>query len=176
MAGRLAKRGHRALLFVWRYLPLGARIVAVRVLYPAFPVGAVAVIRDRRGQVLLVRQTYHRGEYWGAPGGWLTGKESPGQAAMRETFEETGLRVRAGRVLAVDRGPYGEISFAFECMVVGDDGFRPNEEIDRIAYFPPHALPRLPANVRRLIDQAIAVQDRPRENRPRDVSPTDTSR
>jgi len=160
MAGRVAKSGHRALLLAWRYLPLWARKLVVRVLYPTFPVGAVAVIRDRRGHVLLVRQTYHRGEYWGAPGGWLTGGESPEQAATRETFEETGLRVRAGRILAMDMGPYGEISFAFECTVVGDDGFSPTEEIDRMGYFPPSALPRLPGNTRRLIDAAVAMQDR----------------
>jgi ADP-ribose pyrophosphatase YjhB (NUDIX family) len=160
MAGALTRRGHRALLVGWRFLPLSLRKIAIRVLYPTFPVGAVAIIRDDEGRVLLVRQTYHRGEFWGAPGGWLMGREHPRQAAAREAFEETGLRVRPGRVLAVDAGPYGEISFAFECAVVGDDGFRPSEEIDRMAYFAPHALPPLPGTTRRLIEEAVGVQDR----------------
>jgi ADP-ribose pyrophosphatase YjhB (NUDIX family) len=169
MAGALARRGHRALLVGWRFLPLSLRKIAIRVLYPTFPVGAVAVIRDDEGRVLLVRQTYHRGECWGAPGGWLAGREHPRQTAAREAFEETGLRVRPGRVLAVDSGPYGEISFAFECAVVGDDGFRPSEEIDRIAYFPPHALPPLPGNTRRLLEEAVMAQDRFREARSPEV-------
>ena len=52
---------------VWRYLPLSCRRVAIRILYPRFPVGAVAIVCDAAGRVLLVRQTYHRGgERWGA--------------------------------------------------------------------------------------------------------------
>ena len=128
-------------------------------LYPTFPVGAIAVIRDDAGRVLLVRQTYHNGECWGAPGGWLSGRESPHGTAARETFEETGLRVRAGRVLALGSGPYAELTVAIECAVIGDDGFRPSEEIDRVAYFSPSTLPPLPSNTRRLIEAAVAVLD-----------------
>ena len=159
MAGRLARRGHRALLFGWRFLPFWARKIAIRVLYPTFPVGAIAVIRDDRGLVLLVHQTYHRGDCWGAPGGWLSGRESPQGTAARETLEETGLRVRAGRVLAIGSGPYAEMTVAIECTIVGNDGFSPSEEIDRLAYFSPRDLPPLPANTRRLIEAAVAVQD-----------------
>ena len=159
MAGRLARRGHRALLFGWRFLPLWARKIAIRVLYPTFPVGAIAVIRDELGRVLLVHQTYHRGDCWGAPGGWLSGRESPQGTAARETFEETGLRVRAGRVLAIGSGPYAELTVAIECRIVGDDGFSPSEEIDRFAYFSLRALPPLPDNTRRLLVAAVAVQD-----------------
>ena len=159
MAGRLARRGHRALLFGWRFLPLWARKIAIRVLYPSFPVGAIAVIRDDRGDVLLVHQTYHRGECWGAPGGWLSGRESPQQTAARETLEETGLRVRPGRVLAIGSGPYAELTVAIECTIVGDDGFTPSEEIDRLAYFSVRHLPPLPANTRRLLEAAIDAHD-----------------
>lgn len=138
-------------------MPLWARIIAIRVLYPTFPVGAIAVIRDPTGRVLLVRQTYQRAASWGAPGGWLSGRESPRQAAAREAFEETGLRVRAGRLLAVDSGPYREVTLAFACTVIGDEGFRPSEEIDRIAYFRPEALPPMAGHTRRLLDEAVAV-------------------
>src|SRR3712207_699557 len=159
MAGGLARRGHRALLFGWRFLPLWARKIAIRVLYPTFPVGSIAVIRAGDGHVLLVHQTYHRGDCWGAPGGWLSGRESPRGTAARETFEETGLRVRAGRVLAIGSGPYAELTIAIECRIVGDDGVSPSEEIDRLAYFPPRALPPLPEHTRRLLLAAVAAQD-----------------
>jgi len=164
MMGRLARSwagyGHRFLLLVWRYLPLSARRLAIRILYPRFPIGAVAIVRDDGGRVLLVRQTYHReGIRWAAPGGWLARGESPREAAARETYEETGLRVTAGRVLDIGGGPYGEISLAFECLVLGDTGFRPSHETDRIGYFPPSDLPRMTAETRRLLERALAVQE-----------------
>ena len=91
-------------------------------------------MRDEDGRVLLVRQTYHRGGVrWAAPGGWLARGENPRQAAVRETFEETGLRIVAGRLLEVDGGPYGEVSLVFECRVVGDTASaRPGDGPDRL--------------------------------------------
>jgi len=154
-----AGEGHRVLLKVWRYLPLPLRRLAIRILYPRFPVGAVAIVRDHAGRVLLVRQTYHRGgERWGAPGGWLGRRESPREAATRETFEETGLHVTAGRVLAIGGGPYGEISLAFECRIVGQDEFRPSDETDQIGYFERSALPRMTTDTRLLLEHALAAQ------------------
>ena len=151
--------GHRLLLVIWRYLPLAARRFAIRLLYPRFPIGAVAIVRDVNGQVLLVRQTYHRaGARWGAPGGWLAHGETPRQAAARETFEETGLRVSVGRVLEIGTGPYHEVSIAFECRIVGDTGFRPSDETDRMAYFAPTALPPMTAATRTLLERALAAQ------------------
>lgn len=159
MVGLLAGLGHRLLLVVWRYLPLGLRRIAVRILYPQFPLGAVAIVQDADGRVLLVRQTYHReGIRWGTPGGWLSGRESPREGAAREAFEETGLRVRVGRVLDIGSGPYGEISLAFECRIVGDSGFRPGEETDQIGWFSPDALPPMTADARRLLERALAVR------------------
>jgi 8-oxo-dGTP diphosphatase len=159
MASHLLSRGHRTLLVGWRYLPLWARRLAIRVLYPRFPVGAVAIISDARGRILLVRQVYHRREAWGAPGGWLTSGESPRQAAAREAFEEIGVRLTVGRILAVGSGPYREISLAFECRVAEDWAPRLSEEIDRVAYFSPEDLPPLPVATRRLIEEALAAQE-----------------
>jgi 8-oxo-dGTP diphosphatase len=164
MVGRIARscvgNGHRFLLLVWRYLPLSARRIAIRILYPRFPIGAVAIVRDHGGRVLLVRQTYHReGVRWAAPGGWLGRGESPREAAARETFEETGLRVAAGRLLEIGGGPYGEISLAFECQITGDTGFRPSHETDRIGYFSPSELPPMTLETRRLLERSLSVQE-----------------
>lgn len=155
------QRAHGALLTIWRYLPLPARRLAILILYPRVPIGAVALVRDSEGRVLLVRQTYHReGVRWAAPGGWLGRGETPQQAAVREAWEETGLRVTAGRVLAIDGGPYGEISLAFECEIESDAGFTPSEEADQLAYFPVNELPLMTVDTRRLLVNAIAAQER----------------
>jgi ADP-ribose pyrophosphatase YjhB (NUDIX family) len=159
LARSWAGQGHRLLLVIWRYLPLTARRFAIRVLYPRFPIGAVAIIRDEAGRVLLVRQTYHRaGVRWAAPGGWLAHGETPREAAARETFEETGLRVTVGRVLEIGSGPYREVSLAFECGVIGDTGFSPSYETDRMGYFSPSALPPMTVETRRLLERALAAQ------------------
>ena len=165
MVGWIVRRwlgtGHRFLLVVWRYLPLWARRLAIRLLYPRFPIGAVALVRDDEGRILLVRQTYHRqGVRWSPPGGWVDRGESPRQAAVREAFEETGLRIAAGRLLEVDGGPYGEVSLVFECRVIGDNGFRPSAETDRIGYFAPDHLPSMAAEMRGLLNRTIAIQER----------------
>lgn len=155
------QRAHGVLLTIWRYLPLPARRFAILVMYPRVPIGAVAVVRDAEGNILLVRQTYHReGVRWAAPGGWLGRGETPQQAAVREAWEETGLRVTAGRVLTIDGGPYGEISIAFECEVVSDAGFTPSEEADQLGYFPVRDLPPMTAETRRLLERALAAQER----------------
>ena len=181
MVGRIARRwlgtGHRFLLVVWRYLPLWARRVAIRMLYPRFPIGAVALVRDEDGRILLVRQTYHRhGVRWSPPGGWVDRGETPRQAAVREAFEETGLRITAGRLLEVDGGPYGEISLVFECRVVEDNGFRPSAETDRIGYFAPDRLPAMAAEMRGLLNRTIAIQERWRPAQPTEnATPTPES-
>jgi ADP-ribose pyrophosphatase YjhB (NUDIX family) len=164
MVGRIARLwlgfGHRFLLVVWRYLPLWARRLAIRLLYPRFAIGAAAFVRDDAGRVLLVRQTYHRdGPLWAAPGGWVDRGENPRQAAVRETYEETGLRVTAGRLLEVDGGPYGEVSLVFECQIVDDGGFQPGPETDRIGYFSPASFPSMTVETRRLLERTIAVQE-----------------
>lgn len=78
--------------------------------YPRLTVDSF--VRDRRGRLLLVQRG--RPPYegrWGLPGGFCEWKETTENCCKRETREETGLRVRVGRLLGVyskpDRDPRG---------------------------------------------------------------------
>jgi 8-oxo-dGTP diphosphatase len=55
---------------------------------------SVVVVLNSTNQVLLVRQDYGY-RFFGLPGGKIEDGESPDEAAIRELFEETGLRTNA---------------------------------------------------------------------------------
>jgi 8-oxo-dGTP diphosphatase len=63
---------------------------------------SAVVIREDR--ILLMLHTRDRRSYWVLPGGHPLGNEIASAAVEREVLEETGLRVRAGRVLFVWEG------------------------------------------------------------------------
>ena len=63
---------------------------------------ATALVFDERGRVLLGKHS-NRG-LWVAPGGAIDPGESPADAAVRETWEETGLYVEPLRVTGVYGG------------------------------------------------------------------------
>lgn len=69
------------------------------------PTPAVGVLILRAGRLLLVRRKYppYAG-LWSMPAGFMEYGESPAECASRETMEETGLRVRVGRLVGVYSG------------------------------------------------------------------------
>jgi 8-oxo-dGTP pyrophosphatase MutT (NUDIX family) len=79
---------------------------------------AGAFVFDDADRVLLTR--HHEG-MWTHPGGMLEPFESPADAALRETFEETGLHIRLTRLIAVTSGPDFYFTFANgdEVAIVG---------------------------------------------------------
>lgn len=85
---------------------------------------AIAVV-VRRGEVLIGQRPEHSvlGGYWEFPGGKLLPDESWQAAAERECWEETGLRVLAGRRLAVVDHEYdhGTLRLTFLVCELADD-------------------------------------------------------
>ena len=63
-------------------------------------VGALAVRNDK----ILLAQHYIRGKYnfWAPPGGGVEGDEELTEAVERETFEETKIQVKAGKLAYID--------------------------------------------------------------------------
>ncbi len=74
---------------------------------PKVDVRGVVFDGDR---LLLVQEAGDGG--WTLPGGWADSNESPGEATVREIFEESGYRTRAVKLLAVyDRSKHGHSTF-----------------------------------------------------------------
>ena len=141
---------------MWKRLPVPLRRLAILVLVPRAHVGAGMLVTDAEGRVLLVRQTYARPGHWALPGGWAKRGEEPRHAAERETFEELGTRLRAGPVLAIGRGIYGEVVVIFGTTdAISTAGIRPNAEIAEVRYFAPEALPPVIGRDDSLIQAAL---------------------
>ena len=115
---------------------------------PKLALSANAVLRDPRGRVALVRNTYRDG--WSLPGGVVDDNEAPAAACVRELVEELGFRVeRLGPLLAVqwaqrvEGNPLQFLSLTFDAGVCPDPGqLRPQpDEIAEIGFFDLDELP-----------------------------------
>lgn len=103
-----------------------------------------AIVRDSRGQVLLHR--HKRLGIWLQPGGHVDPGESCEEAALRETWEETGLRAElvdpAPLHVDVHEGPRGHVHLDVRWLleVTGDTTPTPPEgESQHVAWFAPEA-------------------------------------
>src|ERR1044072_8875215 len=90
---------------------------------PIIPASAGALIRGRKGRLLILKPTYKGG--WTIPGGVIEIGESPWTACRRETREECGLDVTTGRLarggfLRPRPGRPGGMRFLFDCGVFDD--------------------------------------------------------
>ena len=146
---------HRVLLRVWRDVPFPGwmRLIFLRILNPSFMVGAMALIQDAQGRVLIVEHTYRRSVPWGLPGGWLKQAESPEAGLIREVFEETGLRVRVDGLLAAEFWGRTQLDLMFRCSVVSGT-YRPSDETGQHLWMLPNELPQLLPNQAALLRKA----------------------
>ena len=109
---------------------------------PGVGVGVV-VLRGR--EVLLVRRRHHGAGSWATPGGYLDLGEGFEACAVRETREETGLRVDDPRVVGVtnDVHPDGKHNVTVWLTARSDNGDAAvaSDELDDVGWFPWDALP-----------------------------------
>jgi 8-oxo-dGTP diphosphatase len=111
------------------------------------PKVAAAVLVEQDSRVLLVRRVNepYRG-LWTLPAGFVDAGEDPARAAERECLEETGLSVRAKRVLDVvagrehDRGADFVIVYQAEIL---SGSISPADDADAVEWFAYNRLPPL---------------------------------
>jgi 8-oxo-dGTP pyrophosphatase MutT (NUDIX family) len=127
--------------------------------------GVSAIVRDAEGRVLLGRRSDDN--RWGLPAGAIDPGEEPARAVIREVFEETGLRVRPERLVAVLGGreffhkyPNGDevepTTSVFECRIIGGSLGCQDQEATELRFFDPGELPDLVGPYRRELLTAVA--------------------
>jgi 8-oxo-dGTP diphosphatase len=143
------------LLRIWRDVPFPGwmRHVFLRLLNPSFMVGAMALIEDEHGRVLVLEHTYRRRLPWGLPGGWLKHAESPEKGLAREVLEETGLHVRVGALLAADFWGDSQLDLLFRCTVESGS-YQSSDETGLHRWVALEQLPELLPNQRALLHKA----------------------
>ena len=129
-------------------LPEEVRVAFASALgYPTPKVDVRAVV-FRGEELLLVRE--RRSAQWTFPGGWADVGDTPSLAAERETLEESGYRVKAGKVLAVlDKSRHEHppsIDYTYKvlmgCQLESGEAVT-SHEIDDVAFFARAARPAL---------------------------------
>ncbi len=114
------------------------------------------IINDTK--LLLIKRKYEpfKGK-WALPGGHVEYGERVGDAAAREAFEETGLRVKPVKLIGVysdpKRDPRGHfISLAYLCKIIGGE-VKAGDDAAGAEWWPLDALPEL------AFDHAEMVKD-----------------
>ncbi|MBI2755990.1 MAG: NUDIX hydrolase [Chloroflexi bacterium] len=137
----------RFLLWVWREVPFpdGVRHLFLRILNPSFMIGAMALIQDEQGRILVLEHTYRKQRPWGLPGGWLKTAESPEQGLAREVYEETGYTVRVDALLAAEFLQRSVLDLMYQCTVLSGT-FHATDETAQERWVAPADLPELLPN------------------------------
>jgi ADP-ribose pyrophosphatase YjhB (NUDIX family) len=127
--------------------------------------GAAAVI-DKDGKILLMRRTDNH--LWSMPAGQMEVGETPAQAVVRETFEETGIRCTPMALVGVydsrrwDKGMLHHVyKFTFLCEPLeaqSAEPFDPHETLE-IGWFTENDLPsQLQEGHRKRISDAYKIR------------------
>lgn len=129
---------------LFRALPEPVRQRTVRTLSPSYTLGAQARVERDDGRLLLVKAAYRW--RWGMPGGLLDAGESPADAAIRETVEETGVLIELTREpLVLVETNMQRVTFIYEAApAVGTDPDALEaqaSEILEVGWFDPADLP-----------------------------------
>jgi 8-oxo-dGTP diphosphatase len=113
---------------------------------PAKTIGAGVLLRNARGEVLLVEPTYK--QTWEIPGGVVESDESPREAAARECEEELGVELAIGIAACIHyapmvRLPADGVMFVFDAGTTEhdvEDFALPPEEIRSAKFVDPSKL------------------------------------
>ena len=117
--------------------------------YPTPKVGVFAAVFED-DKILLVKE--RSDGLWTLPGGFAEVGESPGEVAVRETFEESGYEVKPVKLLAAydnNNSKHGHTPFLqglykliFQCEIIGGSP-TPSIETEEVDFFAEDNIPQL---------------------------------
>ncbi|MEA3034943.1 MAG: hypothetical protein QOH04_702 [Sphingomonadales bacterium] len=119
--------------------------------------GVKVMVFNRRGELLLIRNSYGNRNLFVLPGGGIGRRETPLAAAAREVLEEVGLHLRAlapvATYLSSAEGKRDTIHL-FEGMAEAEPAID-GVEVEEARFFPLHALPQAvsAATMRRIAER-----------------------
>jgi len=105
------------------------------------PKVVAATIPEQNGAILLTRRSINPGSgLWTFPGGFVDFGETVTDGAMRETFEETGLKVDLTGLLNVYTYPAAPVIIVYKARVIGGT-LTTCDENDALEWVTPERIP-----------------------------------
>lgn len=124
---------------------------------PRFSAGAVGLLFNPQGEILLVEHVFHPQHPWGPPGGWVDRNETPAFSVAREMQEEVGIEVRVGDMIHIEFLPkMRHVTFAYLCTSDSYDVTKLSPELITYGWYAPDALPDVCPFIREAIAMALA--------------------
>jgi 8-oxo-dGTP pyrophosphatase MutT (NUDIX family) len=149
--GRFQSLRQRVVIETLRRLPIPVRWKQVLVWLgsPRRVVGALAIVQDDHGSILLLKSRWLG--RWQLPGGTVERNETPLEALQRELNEETGRRITSSASpVIVTEGALPQVLFLYP-VTLQPGRFRLSAEHTAWAF---HPTEKLPSEVRALIGAA----------------------
>ncbi len=131
----------------------------VRFFQPKYSLGAVGVIFNDAGEVLLVEHAFHPQTPWGLPGGWVSRNEHPADTVQREIREELSLDVSIRELVLVDVPYPNHLDVAFLCDATGEIGALSYELLSH-QWVAPDQMPLILSFHYHAIQQALSLKER----------------
>ena len=110
--------------------------------FPEMPIAAAAAVVVKEGKILIIKRNFdpNRGK-WSIPGGVIEVGETVRESAVREVYEETGLRVKIGKIADVvdniihegEKVKYHFVNCDFEAEYISGE-VKINEEVSDFAW------------------------------------------
>jgi ADP-ribose pyrophosphatase YjhB (NUDIX family) len=158
---RVGAGAYRLALEVYRRLPDPVGEWVARLLTPSYAVGTSPFVSRADGRVLLVRHSYKDG--WSTPGGFVDRHERAEDGAVREVWEETGLRIELlGEPAVVVDHVVRHVEFVVRARPLDDadaDLVRPTSpEIVEARWFDPEDMPPLHEHAARAFASLVRAE------------------